>query len=161
MTEQNNGNWTEEYPAHDLWRIEKSITPLPDEEQLAKWEQAGEVLRDLGRLAETLSNDPLILALTDAMDRAEEERGRLQGRLQRSEGWQLHPREEERLRRLLKRDDALSTAHTVILDNEGMYPEAKARTLEVLKAMHEEASEQFRLYKQEVGIPERTEAPPA
>jgi hypothetical protein len=86
MTEQNNGNWTEEYPAHDLWRIEKSITPLPDEEQLAKWEQAGEVLRDLGRLAETLSNDPLILALTDAMDRAEEERGRLQGRLQWSEG---------------------------------------------------------------------------
>ena len=34
---------------------------------------------------------PLILALTDAMDRAREERQRLEDRLQRPEGAELHP----------------------------------------------------------------------
>ena len=77
------------------------------------------------------------------------------------EGKELTEREEKRLRGLLRRCDALSTAHTTVVDDEGMYPEAKARTLEVLKEMHEEASEQFRLYKEEVGLRERSEAPPA
>jgi hypothetical protein len=152
MTE--NGNWIEEYPAHDLWSIEKSITPLPDEEQLAKWEQAVEVIRDLGKLGETLLNDPLLLALTDAMDRAEEERDRLRDRLQRPEGEQLHPREEKRLKRLLRRSDALGNAYTNVLDAEWSSAEMKAGTLGILKEEREEAGEQFSLYKQEVGIPE-------
>jgi hypothetical protein len=37
MTE--NGTWTEEYIlASDVWCVEKSITPLTDEEQRDKWE---------------------------------------------------------------------------------------------------------------------------
>ena len=53
MTE--NGTWTEEYIlSSDVWGVEKSITPLSDEEQLAKWGQAVAVLGDLGPLAETL-----------------------------------------------------------------------------------------------------------
>ena len=67
----------EEYRASDLWCVEKAIMPLSDEEQRDKWEQAVAVLKDLGKLAETLWNDPLILALTDALVRAEEERARL------------------------------------------------------------------------------------
>ena len=85
------------------------------------------------------------------MDRAEEERQRLQDRLSRQEGEQLHPREEARLRGLLRRDDALGTSYIIVLDDERMYPEVKARTLEVLKEMYKEAQEQFTLYKAEVG----------
>jgi hypothetical protein len=33
MTE--NATWTEEYPAHDLWSIEKSLTPMSPEEREA------------------------------------------------------------------------------------------------------------------------------
>jgi hypothetical protein len=86
------------------------------------------------------------------MDRAEEERQRLQDRLSGQEGEHLHPREEARLRGLLRRDDALGTSYITVLDDERMYPEVKARTLEVLKEMHKEAQEQFTLYKAEVGI---------
>jgi hypothetical protein len=38
-------------------------------------------LGDLGKLGETLGNDPLLLALTDAMVRAEEELARAEDQL--------------------------------------------------------------------------------
>jgi hypothetical protein len=150
MTE--NGNWIEEYPAHDLWRIAKSIEPLPDAEQLAKWEQAVSVLRDLGKLAVTLSSDPLLLALTDAMDRAEEERERLKDRLSRPEGAQLHPRERERLMEMLGRCDALNSASLLVRGD--ATTEGGAEEAAIIAAMEEEANEQFELYRAEVGIPD-------
>jgi hypothetical protein len=48
--------------------------------------------------------------------------------------------------------ELLGTGYITVLDDEGMYPEVKARTLEVLKEMHKEVQEQFRLYKAEVGL---------
>jgi hypothetical protein len=160
-----NGTWSEEYPAHDLWRIEKAITPLPDEEQLKKWEQAVEVLRDLGPLAVTLSNDPLLLAITDAMDRAEEERERLKDRLSRPEGEQLTAREHERLMGLMVRSDTFGTAEWLMRNyaedaREGVLDDALA----IMEAAAEEASEQFELYRAEVGIsdpPQRKGSVPA
>lgn len=64
--------------------------------------------------------------------------------------------EEERLRGLLRRCDVIGNAHTIVLDAEGIYPEAKARTLEGLAEMRKEAGEQFSLYKQEFGISDRS-----
>jgi hypothetical protein len=152
-----NGNWIEEYPAHDLWRIEKNLTPLPDEEQLAKWEQAVEVLRDLGPLAATLNNDPLLLALTDAMDRAEEERERLKDRLSRPEGEQLHPREHERLMGLMVRSDTFGTAEWLMrkyAEDVNTRGGAVGDELAIMEAAAEEANEHFDLYRAEVGIPD-------
>jgi hypothetical protein len=152
-----NGIWSEEYPAHDLWRVEKNLTPLPDAEQLAKWEQAVEVLRDLGPLAVTLSNDPLLLAITDAMDRAEEERERLKDRLSRPEGAQLHPREHERLMGLLRRSDAFGTASWLIQNYKDELNTSKGALDEevaFVNAAAEEANEHFDLYRAEVGIPD-------
>jgi hypothetical protein len=102
MTE--NGTWTEEYILEsDVWCVEKSLTPFSDEELRDKWAQAVAVLKDLGPLAETLRNDPLILGLTDALVRAQEELARAEDRLASPEGAELHPREEERLRGMLRR----------------------------------------------------------
>jgi hypothetical protein len=42
----------------------------------------------------------------------------------------------------------------MVSDTEAVYPEEKARTLRVLDEMHKEASEQFQLYRAEVGIPD-------
>jgi hypothetical protein len=69
-------------------------------------------LGDLGKLGETLGNDPLLLALTDAMVRAEDELARAEDRLARPENAELHPREEVRLQRLLRRSDTLGFAYT-------------------------------------------------
>jgi pterin-4a-carbinolamine dehydratase len=151
MTE--NGTWTEEYIlASDVWGVEKSITPLSDEEQLAKWEQAVAVLKDLGPLAETLWNDPLILALTDALVRVKEEQARAEDRLARPAGGDLHPREEERVRGLLRRSDALGFAHTAISDGGWVNTDIKASALETLEGLLRETNEQFKRYKQELGI---------
>jgi hypothetical protein len=143
-----------------------SVEEYSDPEEREAWRKTVGILGGLCTMADAMVLDPLILALTDARCRAGEELARVEDRLSRPEisgpeGKELTEREEKRLRGLLRRCDALSTAHTVVLDNEGMYPEAKARTLEVLKEMHEEASEQFRLYKEEVGLRERSEALPA
>jgi hypothetical protein len=152
MTE--NRTWTEEkILASDVWRVEKCITPLGDEEQLAKWEQAVAVLKDLGKLAETLWNDPLILALTDALVRAEEERARLEDRLSRTEGEQLASREDHRLKGLMRRADALGMAATAVEDDEGWNDaESRARTLKILEELRVEATEAFERYRSEVGV---------
>jgi hypothetical protein len=151
MTE--NGTWTEEYILEsDVWCVEKSLTPLSDEEQRDKWEQAVAVLGDLGPLAETLRNDPLILAVTDAMVRAQEERARAEDRLARPEGAELHPREEERLRGMLRRSDALGFAHTAVSREKWANADIKASALEILEGLLREANEQFARYKQELGI---------
>jgi hypothetical protein len=80
--------WTEEHIlASDLWGVEKVLEPMSDqEEQLAAWRQAVSVLGDLGKLGETLGNDPLLLALTDAMVRAKEELARAEDRVARTRG---------------------------------------------------------------------------
>jgi hypothetical protein len=148
-----NGTWTEEYIlASDVWGTEKCIEPLSDEEQLAKWEQAVAVLKDLGKLAETLYNDPLILALIDALVRSKEELARAEDRLARPEGAELHPREEERLRERLRRSDALGFAHTAVSDAKWINADIKASTLETLGGLLRETNEQFARYKQELGI---------
>jgi hypothetical protein len=152
MTEQ---TWTEEnILASDVWRVEKSIEPMSDEEQLAAWKQAVAVLRDLGKLGETLRNDPLLLALTDAMVRAEEELARAEDHLARPEGAELHPREEERLRGLLRRADTLGYAHTALYNEAWENGELKEQALEIVDKMREEATEHFERYRFEVGIPD-------
>jgi hypothetical protein len=152
MTE--NAKRSEEYPAHDLWSIEKSLTPMSPEEEREAWRTTVKVLDGLCTVADGLLLDPLILALADAITRAREELARVEDRLSRPAGERVHPREGGRLRRLLRRSEALSNAYTSVLDAEWANPAARARTLEVLKELREEAGEQFSLYKQEVGIPE-------
>ena len=143
----------EECRASDLWCVEKSITPLGDGKQLAKWEQAVAVLGDLGKLAETLWNDPLILALTDALVRAEEEKARLEDRLSRPEGEELHSREDHRLKDLVRRADALRMAATAVEDDKGWTDaESRARTLKTLEELRAEATEAFERYRFEVGV---------
>ena len=61
--------------------------------------------------------------------------------------------EEERLRALLRRADALNFAHVAVLREEWGHPETKAQMLEALEEVREEAHERFKSYKQEVGIP--------
>jgi hypothetical protein len=73
-----------------------------------------------------------------------------------TENVKLRPDEAERLRALLRRSDALGFAHDAALREEWGYPETKAQTLEALEEMLKETNEQFRCYKQELGIPDRT-----
>jgi hypothetical protein len=70
------------------------------------------------------------------------------------ENAKLRPQEEERLRALLRRSDALGFALSAALREEWGYPEAKARTVETLEAMLAEANERFESYKRELGIPD-------
>ena len=150
MTKQ---TWTEEnILASDVWGVETSIEPMSDEERLAAWKQAVSMLGDLGKLGETLGNDPLLRALTDAMVRAEEELARAEDMLARPEGAELHPREEERLQRLLRRSDALGFAYTALSGEEWENADTKAAALEILGELLKEANEQFHRYKQEVGV---------
>jgi hypothetical protein len=125
----------------------------PQEEREA-WRKTVRALDSLCGMADGLMLDPLILALADALNRAHEELYRLEDRLSRPGRQQLHPREEERLGRLLERDDVLGNALLIVSDTNDIYPEEKARTLRVLEEMHKEASEQFQLYRQEVGLPD-------
>ena len=112
------------------------------------------MLHDFGKLAETLRNDALLLALTDAKDRAEEELERAQDRLSRPEGETLHPREHERLEAMLRRSDALGNAYWKIFAEDWPAAENKAAILDTLKEMREEADEAFDRYRAECGIPE-------
>ena len=123
MTE--NATWTEEYPAHDLWSIEKSLTPMSPEEREA-WRKTVGILKGLCTMADALVLDPLILALADALTRSREELARIEDRLSRSplvegERWprdkprdKVHPREDERLMRMLRLSDGLGTASWLI-----------------------------------------------
>jgi len=125
----------------------------PEQEHEA-WRKTVKALDSLCGMADTLMLDPLILALADAMSRSKEELARAEDRLSKPEGSDLHPREEGRLSRLLTRDDVLGNAYYAVKKEKGTDPEMKALTLEVLEEMHKEASEQFQLYRQEVGIPD-------
>ena len=138
--------------ASDVWGVAKSLTPMSAEEELEAWEQAVAALHDFGKLAETLHNDPLLLALTDAKDRAEEELERVQDRLARPEGETLHPREHERLMAMIARCDALDAAYWTVSGQDWQNVEKKTSTLAGLQAMREEAHAQFDRYRAECGL---------
>jgi hypothetical protein len=139
--------------ASDLWAWPKAMSAMTDKEQLAAWYQAVDVLHDFGKLAETLHNDALLLAVTDAKGRAKEELNRAVWRLNRPEGAELHPQEEERLRQLMRRSDTVTDAYFSIEDIESeANPARKAEMLAVLKDLMDEASEAYRRYKLEVGL---------
>ena len=70
------------------------------------------------------------------------------------ENVKLRPEEEERLRALLERCDALGNAHDAVLLEDVPNAEVKAKTLATLQEMKEEAEESFSSYKREVGIPD-------
>ena len=68
-----------------------------------------------------------------------------------TEDVKLRP-EEERLRALLRRSDALGCAHDAVLREEWGHPERKAEMLATLEEMLAEANERFKSYRQELGI---------
>jgi hypothetical protein len=70
-----------------------------------------------------------------------------------TENVKLKP-EEETLRELLRRSDALNAAWAAVDDEEWGYPELKAQTLEVLEEMRVEAAQRFEAYRRELGIPD-------
>ena len=69
-----------------------------------------------------------------------------------TEAAKLRP-EEETLRALLRRADALSAAYMAVELEEWGYPEAKAEMLETLEDMRLEAHEWFVSYRRAFGIP--------
>jgi hypothetical protein len=151
MQNSNHSSWVEEVTlASDLWSREKYMPPKPVREELREWGRACAILGDLLDLAETLQNERLELALSDAFGRASEEFERLQDRAERlsvGDADDLLPREQERLRVMLRRSDALSMARTLMEEAGG-----KAEEVDILKSMSQEASEAFDRYKAEVGI---------
>jgi hypothetical protein len=139
---------------HDLWGISKSITPMSPEESLEAWRKTVAVLEALCPVAEALRMETLLLALADAADRADEEAVRALDRLERPEGAQLSQSEAERLRGLMHRADALTSACAAVEDWAGTDDSYRARTLAALGPMRVEAHEAFLRYRREVGLPE-------
>ena len=137
--------------ASDVWGVEKALTPMTAEEEVEAWRKTVIVFEHLSAMSDTLLIDPLILASVDALGRSREELARVEDRLTRPEGAQLGPREEERLRGLMRRSDALSAALDAVEREARAYPRY-AEYVEILREAHEEASEQFRRYRSEVGI---------
>ena len=72
-----------------------------------------------------MGNDPLLLALTDAMVGAEEELAKAEDQLARSEGAELHLCQKERLRGFLCRFNALGFAYTAVSDEEWGYADSR------------------------------------
>ena len=62
--------------------------------------------------------------------------------------------EEETLRALLRRADALNAAYMAVELEEWGYPEAKVEMLETLEQMRVEAGEWFVTYRRALGIPD-------
>jgi hypothetical protein len=62
--------------------------------------------------------------------------------------------EEETLRALLRRADALNAACVAVERDERGYPETKAEMLETLEQMRVEAHEWFVSYRRAFGIPD-------
>jgi hypothetical protein len=112
------------------------------------------VLESFCQVADGLNSEPLILAFVDAKVRAEEEYERAYGRAHRPEGAELHPREEKRLKGLLRRCDVLSNAYRFIVDHAPEENLARAEMLEHVGELKREAEEAFERYKLEVGLPE-------
>jgi hypothetical protein len=85
MTQNNNHSaFVEEVTlATDLWRREKYMPSKPVRQELQAWGKACAILRDLLGLAETLQNERLELALSDAFEWASEEFERVQDRAER------------------------------------------------------------------------------
>ena len=152
--ENNNAVWEEGYVlASDVWRVGKSLTPMSGEEELEAWEQAVSVLHDFGKVAETLRNDPLLLALTDAKDRAQEELARVQDRLSRPEGAKISPPERERLQEMWKRSNAISNAWVLMVTKDNEERLDHAEDLAILEAMRDEVNEALYRYRAECGFP--------
>jgi hypothetical protein len=140
---------------HDLWGISKSLTPMSPEETLEAWTKTVDILEALCPLADVLGLEPLLLALTDAADRADEELKRARDRVERPEGLQVSPREDERLGgAMLARSDALNNALATIEDHPCPSKRAQQQMLKVLGEQQREASEAFERYRREVGLPE-------
>ncbi len=129
---------------------------MTPEGERAAWRTTVRMLDHLCGMADALMLDPLILALTDALGRSREESARLEDRLSRPVGAQLGPREEERLRYLMRRSDALSTALCAVEDEETPYPDTQAEYLRILREDYKQAHKQFMRYRTEVGIPLKT-----
>jgi hypothetical protein len=111
------------------------------------------VLEALCPLAETLCLEPLLLALTDAADRADEELARSTDRLQSSEaGEELLARERERLDTMLMRSNALSNAIGVRVNHDNRERLGYAEEMAVLEELRREADEALERYKAEVGF---------
>ena len=153
MTENNNTVWEEEQIlASDVWAVAKSLTAMSGEDELEAWRKTVKVLDNLCGMADGLVLDPLILALTDAKVRAEEELARARDRLSRPEGEKLHPREDERLQHMLRRCDALGIAYLKIVEEDWPAAENQAAILATLKEMREEADEVLDRYRAECGL---------
>jgi hypothetical protein len=157
MTENNTQNtdvWAVPGSASDLWGIHKDFGTYTPEEELRAWREAVKVLDGFCTVADGLNHEPLILALVDCKVRADEEYERAYDRANRPEGAELHPREEERLKALMRRCDALSNAYHTLLEEDWVYRTHQEETLAALKEMLDEANEAFRSYRREVGLPE-------
>jgi hypothetical protein len=154
MTE--NGTWTEDdrYLASDVWGIEKAMETMTPEEELKAWRTTSGMLNHLCAMADALMLEPLILALADAFNRAREEERRAEDRLSRPEGVLLGPREEEWLRALMRRSDALGNALTALEGEESAYPDVMAEYVEIIREDFRQAHEQFWRYRTEAGIPD-------
>jgi hypothetical protein len=126
---------------------------MSPEETAAAWARTVDALEGMCVLAERLMLEPLLLAVVDAKIRAEEELERAADALHRPEGALVSEGEEERLRALMRRSDALNEA-CVAVEDWCAIPAAKERTLEVLREMRDEASRNFEVYGREVGLPE-------
>jgi hypothetical protein len=157
MTE--NATWSEEYPAHDLWSIEKSLTPMSPEEELEAWRTTVKVLDGLCSMADGLVLDPLILALNDAITRAREELERVEDRVSRppiekGDPWPKEkalPREDERIMRMLRRSDAFHWALDLIEEYaKTCAPGSMDDEVAAVKAASEEADEHLESYRKEV-----------
>jgi hypothetical protein len=139
---------------HDLWGISKSLTPMSPEETLEAWTKTVDILEALCPLTDVLGLEPLLLALTDAADRADEELARSTDRLQTPSeaGEELHPRERERLDTMLMRSNALSNAIAVRVNHDTPERLGYAEEMAILEEMRREADEALERYKAEIGF---------
>ena len=67
----------------------------------------------------------------------------------------LAPHEEERLRALLRRADALGNALDALEGQETAYPDTNAEYVEVMREEHRKANGEFAVCKRELVIPDR------
>jgi hypothetical protein len=68
-------------------------------------------------------------------------------------GVRISAYEERRLRELMRRSDALSTAY-VLAEDGNIKPEARDEALEVLREMADDAANVLAAYRRELGLPE-------
>jgi hypothetical protein len=149
---QGEGNWGDVGTPTDLWRAGKALTFADPDEAAQAWRKTVRTLEGLCQVADALMLEPLQLALVDALARSGEELERALDHEERPEGVQLTARQDERLKALMRRSDALTSA-SVAVEEWRSSPAAKERTLEVLREMRDEASRNFEVYGREVGLP--------